>query len=118
MLAACALYRGLKTIILPTIFLLFGVSSYADIYQMTALAAYNAGPTSVERDGGMSTNQKTVSYVKRVLAYYSNKQVYSESRKPNTTAMRKHVVVVAVVDDDKALLANLASITAINNQAV
>ena len=39
MLCAFAPYRGLKTIILPTIFLLFGVNSYADIYQMTALPA-------------------------------------------------------------------------------
>src|ERR1700690_2164775 len=39
MLCAFAPYRGLKTIIIPTIFLLFGVNSYADIYQMTALPA-------------------------------------------------------------------------------
>jgi len=57
--------------------------------------------------------------------YYSSKQVYSESRKPSamegrkpkTIELRKEVVVVAVavVDDDKAILANLGRITAINN---
>jgi membrane-bound lytic murein transglycosylase MltF len=91
-----------------------------------ALAAYNAGPTRVEKNRGKSTNPKTVSYVKRVMAYYySSKPVYSESRKPSamegrkpkTIELRKEVVVVAiaVVDDDKAILANLGRITAINN---
>jgi membrane-bound lytic murein transglycosylase MltF len=91
-----------------------------------ALAAYNAGPTRVEKNRGKSTNPKTVSYVKRVMAYYySSKPVYSESRKhsamegrkPKTIELRKEVVVVAiaVVADDKAILANLGRITAINN---
>jgi soluble lytic murein transglycosylase-like protein len=91
-----------------------------------ALAAYNAGPTRVEKNRGKSANPKTVSYVKRVMAYYySSKPVYSESRKPSamegrkpkTIELRKEVVVVAVavVDDDKAILANLGRITAINN---
>ena len=90
-----------------------------------ALAAYNAGPTRVERNRGKSTNPKTVSYVKRVLGYYSIKPVYSESRNPSATEGRKHktieirkevvAVAIAVVDDDSSILANLGRITAINN---
>ena len=91
-----------------------------------ALSAYNAGPTRVEKNMGKSTNPKTVSYVKRVMAYYySSKPVYSvgrnpsaiEGRKPKTMEIRKEVVVVAiaVVDEDNSILANLGRITAINN---
>ncbi|MGO9954339.1 MAG: lytic transglycosylase domain-containing protein [Dissulfurispiraceae bacterium] len=71
-----------------------------------ALAAYNAGPARVDRYGGVPTNPKTVSYVKRVMRYYSSEPVHSQSSK-------KLEISTVFVEDIEANLANLANITAV-----
>jgi soluble lytic murein transglycosylase-like protein len=44
------------------------IDRYGDLVQ--ALAAYNAGPTAVDRYGGLPPYRETRDYVQRVLAYY------------------------------------------------
>jgi soluble lytic murein transglycosylase len=44
------------------------IDRYGDLER--ALAAYNAGPTAVDRHGGVPPYRETRDYVKRVLTYY------------------------------------------------
>ena len=46
------------------------IDRYGDL--SLALAAYNAGPTAVDRYGGVPPYRETEAYVKRVLTYYRN----------------------------------------------
>lgn len=60
-----------------------------------ALAAYNAGPTAVERHGGVPPYTETLNYVRRVLALYSGDEEaiqISGARPPGVPGPKIYVV--------------------------
>lgn len=62
-----------------------------------ALAAYNAGPTTIEESGGIPRIQETQKYVKKVLSIYDN----SEESRPQPTKIYK-----VLYDDGTVLFTN------------
>lgn len=45
-----------------------------------ALAAYNAGPTTVEKSGGIPAIAETQNYIKKVLSIHNKKHINTEAR--------------------------------------
>jgi soluble lytic murein transglycosylase len=61
-------FRPIENVRGGTAYLRQMLDRYGDVER--ALAAYNAGPTAVDRFGGIPPYQETRDYVRRVLAYY------------------------------------------------
>jgi Transglycosylase SLT domain/Domain of unknown function (DUF4124) len=71
-----------------------------------ALAAYNAGPKTVEKYGNIPPISETIQYVKRVFSFYKGKQAYqfNDVKEPAKRDYQLPTVVYRMVLDDGTVL--------------
>ncbi|GAB4420516.1 MAG: hypothetical protein OHK0032_16250 [Thermodesulfovibrionales bacterium] len=70
-----------------------------------ALAAYNAGPKSVEKTGSIPPYPETKHYIKRVLSHYNGKTYYNVSSNPPVRE-RPDPIYKVLAEDGSVLFTN------------
>lgn len=82
-----------------------------------ALAAYNAGPKTVEKYGNVPPISETMQYVKRVYSFYRGKKSYavSDQSKQEASAASMTRVYRILLDDGSTLFTNSSFAKTIKN---
>jgi hypothetical protein len=76
-----------------------------------ALAAYNAGPKTVEKYGNVPPISETRQYVKKIISLFKGKGIYGFSDSKQATAAPEPVRIYKVVLDDGTVLFTNSSYT-------